>query len=55
MVGVPFWRDAFGVSLASASLAVTLMNGAQIATIYGIGRAIDRYGERVVVGLAMTK
>lgn len=50
---VPFWRDAFGVSLASASLAVTLMNGAQIATIYGIGRAIDRYGERVVVGLAM--
>ncbi|MGO4175253.1 MFS transporter [Bosea sp. TAF32] len=50
---VPFWRDAFGVSLASASLAVTLMNGTQIATIYAIGRAIDRYGERIVVSLAM--
>lgn len=50
---VPFWRDAYGVSLASASLAVTLMNGAQIATIYVIGRAIDLHGERLVVGLAM--
>lgn len=50
---VPFWRDAFSISLASASLAVTLMNGAQIATIYGIGRAIDRHGERVVVGYAL--
>lgn len=51
---VPFWRDAFGISLASAALAVTVMNGVQIATIYGFGRAIDNYGERNVVGLAMT-
>lgn len=50
---VPFWRDAFGVSLASASLAVTVMNGAQIVTMFALGRAIDRYGERTVVGLAM--
>jgi MFS family permease len=50
---VPFWRDAFGVSLASASLAVTVMNGAQIATMFVLGRAIDRHGERTVVGLAM--
>ncbi|MGU3575250.1 MFS transporter [Brucellaceae bacterium C25G] len=51
---VPFWRDAFNISLASAALAVTVMNGVQIATIYGFGRAIDNYGERNVVGLAMT-
>ncbi|MFH5927313.1 MFS transporter [Roseomonas xinghualingensis] len=50
---VPFWRDAFGVSLASASLAVTVMNGAQIATMFALGRVIDRHGERRVVGLAM--
>ncbi len=50
---VPFWRDAFGVSLASASLAVTAMNGAQIATMFALGHAIDRHGERIVVGLAM--
>jgi MFS family permease len=50
---VPFWRDAFGVSLASASLAVTVMNGAQIMTMFGLGRAIDRHGERAIVGLAM--
>ncbi|MGX1787186.1 MFS transporter [Bosea sp. NPDC055332] len=50
---VPFWRDAFGVSLASAALAVTAMNGTQIVTMYSLGRAIDRHGERIVVGLAM--
>ncbi|WP_370677130.1 MFS transporter [Pleomorphomonas sp. PLEO] len=50
---VPFWRDALGVSLASASLAVTVMNGVQIATMFMLGRAIDLYGERKVVGLAM--
>lgn len=50
---VPFWRDAFGVSLASAALAVTVMNGTQVLTMYSLGRAIDRYGERMVVGLAM--
>jgi MFS family permease len=51
---VPFWREAFGVTLASASLAVTVMNGIQIITMYSFGRAIDMYGERKVVGLAMT-
>lgn len=51
---VPFWRDAFGISLAAASLAVTVMNCVQIVTMYSFGRAIDTYGERKVVGLAMT-
>ncbi len=51
---VPFWREAFGVTLASASLAVTVMNGVQIITMYSFGRAIDMYGERKVVGIAMT-
>ncbi|HWD14065.1 MAG TPA: MFS transporter [Pseudochrobactrum sp.] len=50
---VPFWREAFGITLASASLAVTVMNGVQIATMYSFGRAIDTYGERKVVSLAM--
>lgn len=50
---VPFWREAFGITLASASLAVTVMNGVQIMTMYSFGRAIDTYGERKVVGLAM--
>lgn len=50
---VPFWREAFGVSLASASLAVTVMNGVQIATMFSLGKAIDLYGERRIVGLAM--
>lgn len=50
---VPFWRDAFGVSLATASLTVTVMNGAQIVTMFALGRAIDRHGERRVVGWAM--
>ncbi|KNY33530.1 MFS transporter [Agrobacterium genomosp. 3] len=50
---VPFWREAFGVSLASASLAVTVMNGVQIATMFMLGRAIDIHGERRIVGIAM--
>ncbi|MFC7738525.1 MFS transporter [Roseomonas sp. GCM10028921] len=50
---VPFWGDASSVSLASASLAVTVINGAQIATMFALGRAIDWHGERAVVGLAM--
>jgi MFS family permease len=50
---VPFWRDALGVTLAGAALAVTAMNAAQIATMVLLGRAIDRHGERAVVTLAM--
>lgn len=52
-VMVPIWRDAFGVSLAAASLAVTFMNGGQIVTMMALGKAIDRHGERKVVALAM--
>jgi hypothetical protein len=36
---VPFWRDALGVNLAAAALAVTAMNGAQIGTMFLLGRA----------------
>lgn len=50
---VPFWREAFGISLASASLAVTVMNGVQIVTMFTLGRAIDIHGERRIVGIAM--
>lgn len=50
---VPFWREAFGVSLASASLAVTVMNAIQIVTMFTLGRAIDIHGERRIVGIAM--
>jgi sugar phosphate permease len=50
---VPIWRDAFQVSLASASLAVTFMNSGQILTMLMLGKAIDRYGERGVVSLMM--
>ncbi|MBB4403617.1 MULTISPECIES: MFS transporter [Rhizobium/Agrobacterium group] len=50
---VPFWREAFGISLASASLVVTVMNGVQIVTMFTLGRAIDIHGERRIVGIAM--
>ena len=50
---VPFWREAFDVSLASASLAVTVMNAIQIVTMFTLGRAIDIHGERRIVGIAM--
>ncbi|KVK50816.1 MFS transporter [Agrobacterium sp. JL28] len=50
---MPFWREAFGISLASASLAVTVMNGVQIVTMFTLGRAIDIHGERRIVGIAM--
>lgn len=50
---VPFWREAFGISLASASLTVTVMNGVQIVTMFTLGRAIDIHGERRIVGIAM--
>ena len=50
---VPFWRSEFQLSQASASLAVTFMNGGQIISMIGLGRAIDHYGERSVVSLTM--
>ncbi|WP_323992819.1 MFS transporter [Nguyenibacter sp. L1] len=46
---VPFWREAFHVSTATAALGVTALNGGQILTMMHLGRLIDRYGERVVV------
>lgn len=50
---VPFWREAFGLSHGQAALAVTVTNGAQILSMFALGRAIDRHGERLVVGLTM--
>lgn len=50
---VPIWREAFQIPLATASLAVTALNGAQIASMIALGRAIDRFGERLVVSLSM--
>ena len=52
-VMVPIWREAFDISLAVASLAVTFMNGGQIITMFLLGKAIDRHGERIVVSLMM--
>ncbi|WP_040614065.1 MFS transporter, partial [Teichococcus cervicalis] len=50
---VPVFRDAFGLSRAEAALAVTVMNGGQILSLFLLGRLIDRHGERAVVALAM--
>jgi MFS family permease len=51
---VPFWKEAFGLSQASAAAAVTVMNAGQILSMISLGRAIDRHGERAVVALTMT-
>ncbi|HYF55811.1 MAG TPA: MFS transporter [Salinarimonas sp.] len=50
---VPFWREAFALTHGQAALAVTVMNAGQILSMFALGRAIDRHGERSVVGLAM--
>lgn len=50
---VPFWKSEFNLSQATAALAVTFLNCGQIISVYGLGRAIDRYGERTIVGLTM--
>jgi MFS family permease len=50
---VPFWKEAFGLSQASAAAAVTVMNAGQILSMIVLGRAIDRHGERAVVALTM--
>lgn len=52
-VMVPIWRTAFETTLAAASLGVTVMNAGQILTMYALGRAIDRHGERNVVSAMM--
>jgi MFS family permease len=51
---VPFFRDAFDLSQAEAALAVTVMNGGQILSMFTLGRLIDRHGERTVVAVTMT-
>ncbi|MCQ4160334.1 MFS transporter [Roseomonas sp. GC11] len=50
---VPVFREAFGLSQAEAALAVTVMNGGQILSLFTLGRLIDRHGERAVVAIAM--
>jgi MFS family permease len=50
---VPFWKAGFDLSQAAAALAVTVMNAGQILSMIGLGRAIDRHGERAVVALSM--
>jgi MFS family permease len=50
---VPFWKAEFNLSQAVAALAVTFVNGGQILSMFALGRAIDRYGERAIVGLTM--
>lgn len=47
---VPFWQAAYHLSQAAAALPVSVMNGGQILSMLLLGRAIDRYGERGVVG-----
>jgi sugar phosphate permease len=50
---VPFWKSEFALSQATAALAVGFVNGGQILSMFALGRAIDSYGERVIVGLTM--
>lgn len=51
---IPIWKTDFNLSHAAAALVVTVMNGTQILSMIGLGRATDRYGERSVLSLAMT-
>ncbi|MDU6495195.1 MFS transporter, partial [Bradyrhizobium sp.] len=50
---VPFWREAFVLSEAQTGALLAAMNGGQILSMIPLGTAIDRYGERVVVGVTM--
>ncbi len=50
---VPFFRAEFGLSQGAAALAVTVMNGGQILSMFTLGRLIDRHGERSVVSVTM--
>jgi sugar phosphate permease len=50
---IPFFQQAFHLSLASATLTISaVMIGATLSTLF-MGNAVDRYGERIVVGFAM--
>ncbi|WP_051877113.1 MFS transporter [Streptomyces natalensis] len=50
---MPFWKDTFHLSAATAALAATAIQAGPITSMLVIGRAIDRYGERWVVSLTM--
>lgn len=50
---VPVWKAVFGLSQAAAALVVTVLNGGQIISMIGLGRATDHYGERAVVSVTM--
>ncbi|MFJ1996368.1 MFS transporter [Streptomyces asiaticus] len=50
---LPFWKNTYHLSAATAALAATAIQAGPIASMLIIGRAIDRYGERWVVSLTM--
>lgn len=50
---MPFWKDTYDLSAATAALAATAIQAGPITSMLVIGRAIDRYGERWVVSLTM--
>lgn len=50
---IPFLQQAFDLSLASATLAVSAVNIGPILSMLFMGQAIDRYGERTVVAFTM--
>lgn len=50
---VPFFRGDFGLVQATSALAVTIMNAGQIVSMFWLGQAIDRYGERIIVSSTM--
>jgi MFS family permease len=50
---VPFFRDEFGLNRSEAALAVTVMNAGQVVSMFWLGQATDRYGERAVVSSTM--
>ena len=50
---IPFFQQAFHLSLASASLAMSAVMIGAILSMLFMGNAVDRYGERIVVAVTM--
>src|SRR5580704_840514 len=50
---IPFFQQAFHLSLASASLAISAVMIGAILSMLFMGKAVDRYGERIVVAITM--
>jgi MFS family permease len=50
---IPSLQTAFHLSEATASLAVSALNGGQVVTMLMLGWLIDRFGERYVVASTM--